>query len=144
MVTLLHGPTGIGKTRYVFSKYPELYRKPPEHTWFDAYDYQQVTLLDDFAGSASKMSLVFLLQLLDRYPVKVPTKGGHVSFVSEFIYITTNIHPRDWYDYDRREEQYKALARRIHAVVRPSVEDEEVVLTTMDHQDFFDNPYKYE
>ncbi len=115
-VILHYGRTGTGKTYNVFSKYPDVYRKAPDTVWFDGYDGQRVLLLDDFVGAASKMSLSYLLQLLDRYPIDVQIKGAYTPLLATTIYITTNLHPRLWYDYQKREEQYKALARRMKEV----------------------------
>jgi len=116
-VMIFYGPTGTGKTKKAFEKYNEvLYRKAPDTTWFDGYYGQSCLLLDDFAGRASKMSLSYLLQLLDRYPIDVQVKGSYVGMLATTIIITTNIHPSLWYDYANREGQYKALARRIHEV----------------------------
>jgi len=115
-VLLYYGPTGTGKTKKAYDDHPDLYRKPPDNTWFCGYYGHKVLLLDDFAGKASKMALVFLLQLLDRYPVLLPIKGSHCSLLAETIIITTNVHPRMWYDYTQRNTQYAALARRIAEV----------------------------
>lgn len=115
-IILYYGKTGTGKTRKAYHDHPDLYRKPPDNTWFCGYYGQKVLLLDDFAGAASKMALVFLLQLLDRYPVLLPIKGSHSQLLAETIIITTNVHPFKWYDYSERLTQYDALARRIHEV----------------------------
>ncbi len=119
---ILHiGETGLGKTRTVYDKYkgdPDFYRAPVSNDkmWLDGYDRHTKVLLDDFCGKASKTSLNFLLQLLDRYPVLVPTKGGHTWWMPDEIYVTTNIYPRDWYDFSTRMEQWRALARRFTTV----------------------------
>ncbi len=129
-VTLLIGPTGLGKTRYVYDKYKgdeELYIQPLSNgtTWWDTYDGHKFVLMDDFAGAASHMTLTCLLRLLDRYPSLVPTKGSHTWFFPTHIYVTTNILPKDWYKWEKREEQYKALARRFsHTLIFK--EDEEM------------------
>ncbi len=116
-VHLYFGPTGTGKTRKAFEDNQDsIFRKPPDTAWFDGYYGQHCLLLDDFAGRASKMSLVNLLQLLDRYPIDVQIKGGHAAMTARHIVITTNLHPVTWYDYTRREEQYKALQRRITSI----------------------------
>ncbi len=116
-VLIYYGPTGTGKTRRAFDEYGDvLYRKAPDTTWFDGYYGQQCLLLDDFAGAASKMSLSYLLQLLDRYPIDVQVKGSYVGLLSTVIIITTNVHPYLWYNYVGRDTQYNALARRIHEV----------------------------
>lgn len=114
-VTLLYGSTGTGKTKKIMSM-TDVFKKSGTDQWFDGYMDQNVMLIDDFAGARSKMGLSHLLQILDRYPVKVPVKGDFVDLVAKEIYVTTNIHPRMWYDYSKREEHYKALKRRFHAV----------------------------
>ncbi len=121
-VTLLIGETGLGKTRYVYDKYKddeELYIQPLSNgtTWWDTYDGHKYVLLDDFAGAASHMTLTCLLRLLDRYSSLVPTKGSHTWFYPTHIYVTTNILPRDWYKWEKRESQYRALARRFARVL---------------------------
>lgn len=121
-VILHYGDTGLGKSRTVYDAHldsGELYVTPLSNgtTWYDGYDGHKFALLDDFAGSASHMNLTSLLRLLDRYPIQVPTKGGHGWFFPEVIYVTTNIHPVDWYTWTKREKQYKALQRRFTSVV---------------------------
>lgn len=120
-VTLHIGPTGLGKTRTVmdqFSDDPEFYIAPLANNtqWYDTYDGHKRVLMDDFTGASSHMALCTLLRLLDRYPVLVPTKGSHTWWLPDEIYITTNILPKDWYKWENRAEQYRALARRIHRV----------------------------
>ncbi len=73
-------------------------------------------LMDDFVGAPNKMSLSYLLQFLDQYPFLVEVKGGYAPLLSTIIILTTNIHPSLWYDYERRETQYAALAARFHEV----------------------------
>lgn len=116
-VLLLFGPTGTGKTKYAYDHYPHLYRKPCDSKWFDGYLNQTILLLDDFGGAMSKMGLLYLLQLLDRYPLIVEAKGKYVGMVATTIIITTNYHPLLWYDYQKRQESYDALKRRIHNVM---------------------------
>ncbi len=121
VVTLHYGDTGLGKTRTVMDEFgtdPEFYRAPLNNgtMWYDTYDGHTTVLLDDFSGSASHISLCTLLQLLDRYPLLVPTKGSHTWWLPNALHVTTNILPRDWYKWENRGEQYKALARRFHKV----------------------------
>ncbi len=121
VVTLLIGETGTGKTRWVYEHHgdgPEFWRCPLNNgtMWFDTYDGHGVVLFDDFSGAASHVSLCTLLQLLDRYPVKVPTKGGHCWFMPNEVFVTTNILPKLWYKWKDRMSSYDALARRFHKV----------------------------
>lgn len=118
-VYLLFGDPGCGKTRYVVDNHTEsdLYIHEPGSKWFDGYESHPVLLLDDFAGSSSGFRLDYTLRLLDRYSLRLPIKGSHVYLVAKKIYITTNIHPYQWFSWNEREIQYRALARRIHHVI---------------------------
>ena len=71
---------------------------------------QSTVLIDDFAGN---VGLTQLLQILDRYPVQVPVKGGFVWWCPNVIIITTNVPLEQWYDYSSRQDSLAALQRRI-------------------------------
>lgn len=118
-VWLLYGPPGTGKTRSVRGLFEadELYIKPCDRDfWMNGYDQHPNVLLDDFMGASNHISLTNLLQLLDRYQIRVSTKNGHTWWQPERIYITTNIHPANWYDYHNRLVHYDALIRRFSFV----------------------------
>lgn len=93
-IILCYGKTGTGKTKWCYDNYPELYRKPCDTRWFDQYCGDDTLLLDDFGGASSKMSLLYLLQLLDRYAIQVEIKGDYVAMLATTIVITTNYHPK--------------------------------------------------
>ncbi len=124
-VMLALGQPGTGKTRFAHDQWEanletafEFYELPITNKtlWFDGYDMHKYVLLDDFAGKYSSTPLVTLLRLLDRYIIQVPIKGAHVWWGPDRIYITSNILPKNWYDWTGRELQEKALKRRIHRV----------------------------
>lgn len=119
-VSLLYGPPRCGKTRQVYDTetLDDLWRSPAGDAlkWFDGYEAHPAALLDDFDGKLSKASLQTTLQVLDRYPIRVPVKGGFVHWNPSRVYITTNYHPREWYDWTTRGAQYPALYGRIHEV----------------------------
>ena len=117
-VTLLYGPPGCGKTRGVSDESQDLWKAPlGKGGWYNRYDGHPDVLLDDFSGKASHTALADLLKLLDRYPETVPTKGGFVGWRPRRIFLTTNIHPWDWYDWTGREVHYPALKRRFTRVI---------------------------
>lgn len=116
-VYLYFGPTGTGKTRLAYKDDKGLFRKHPDGRWFDGLRENDTVLLDDFNGAASKMSLSYVLQMLDRYPFDVEVKGGHKHLLAKTIVLTSNNHPNTWWDYNTRLEGYKALARRFHKVI---------------------------
>lgn len=130
-VILVIGQAGCGKTRFVFDKEgPDLYDQEPGSTWFDGYDDQEAVLLDDFGGSSSGWRLDYLLRFLDRYRLRLPVKGSFTYLNAKRVYVTTNVHPFNWYGWKGRWEQYSALMRRFHETW--VFEDELPVLLTRD------------
>jgi len=122
---LLIGDTGTGKTRWVYDNWKDFWRLPMITTglWFDTYDGHTHALMDDFAGAASKVTLVSLLQILDGYFIKVPIKHGFTWWGPTHIAVTTNLEPKSWYQWKNREHQYMALARRFTHIMQFTVED---------------------
>lgn len=121
-VTIVIGPPGCGKTRLVWSLYQEheIYSKCTGPAWFDGYDGHKILLLDEFSGGdqGRDISLGLLLQILDRYPLRLPVKGAFVPFMAEHVWITTNVHPCDWYEFNGVNAiRYAALARRVSQVL---------------------------
>lgn len=117
-VYLLVGPTCTGKStlarKMAADAKQELWVKPKSKTsWFDGYDGQPYVLFDDFKGH---VPLLLLLELLDKWSVRVEVKGSFTWFNPSTIIITSNYHPDEWYDYSTRGESRLALYRRIHHV----------------------------
>lgn len=105
-VVVLWGPTGSGKTRRSYRELSFLCGKSvwwsPDLSlqWFDGYSGHKGALFDDFSPNESEGSesiFRLLLRLLDRYPVRVPVKGGFVEWSPRLIYFTSNTHPNLWF-----------------------------------------------
>jgi len=153
-VWLFIGPTGTGKThsavRKAFTPGGELneecYLKNPDE-WFDGYAGQDIAILDDFGGAASKLSLIWLLRLLDKYRMMVPVKGAFEWWIPTTIVVTTNIHPYLWYKIAHRMESYRALIRRFSGIRLYSGSTEFGSFTEMnsieERNEFFMDPVKY-
>lgn len=115
-VTLLYGPPGSGKTRYVMDKYPDAYFIPvtSKELWFDGYDGHEVACIDDFAG---QIPLLAMLRIIDRYVCQVQVKGGFVWWNPKQIFVTSNYTVDGWYDYTSRMDSLEALNRRFNEVI---------------------------
>ena len=110
-MTELHiycGATGTGKTRKAFEMCEDPYMKP-HGEWWDGYDGHDDVIIDDFACN---IPITELLKICDRYPMRVPYKGGFRQFVAKRVFITSNIPYCEWY-VGARSEHRDALSRRI-------------------------------
>jgi len=116
----LWGPTGSGKTRWVYETCDrtDLYVKDGTNKWFCGYTGQRNVLFDDFRPS-QEIPFSRLLRLLDRYSMQVETKGGTVNFNPHRIFITSPKPPRDtWTHIDWiKDEDLNQLTRRITKVI---------------------------
>lgn len=112
-VVIYWGLTGLGKSGRVWRDYPDLYCHSGDR-WFDGYDAHHTVLFDDFTGSVFALS--YLLRLLDRYPMRVPIKGGFRQWVPRRIFITSNFDPASWYS-GASQEHHDALFRRFTEIV---------------------------
>ncbi len=100
-VSVLWGAPGSGKSRHAMavcdSARDYFWVDKPNGSgslWFDGYCGQEVLVIDEFWGWVTRD---WLCRLIDRYPLKVQTKGGTVNFCSPRVIITSNLHPEDWY-----------------------------------------------
>ncbi len=119
-VIWMYGETGTCKTRCAFELgklYGTTWISNGGLRWFDGYDGQHIAIIDDFRAKHTQFS--FLLRLLDRYPMTVEFKGGHVNWSPRLIIITSNKKPEECFQ-QRMEfipEDIEQLNRRINKVV---------------------------
>lgn len=126
----LHGPTGSGKTRWVWDNFDDVYTKDSSE-WWDGYCQNDCILIDDYRGG---LRLNYLLQVLDRYPMRVQIKGGYTQLNSPNIVITSCKSPED--TYRNCDENIDQLLRRIDEVRFVTVTVTEVVKGNTDFYDF--------
>jgi len=110
------GNPRTGKTRFVYDKHgvDNVFRLTAGDgskgsVWWSDYNGEEVILLDEFRG---RMDWEYLLQLTDRYPMSLQTKGGSTWRTCKYIYICSNISPDKWYANDL----YEALSKRFTSV----------------------------
>lgn len=111
-VTVLVGPPGSGKSRYCAGIADRDYKNStyykPRGEWWDGYEGDECVIIDDFYGW---LKYDELLKITDRYPYRVPVKGGYRQFVAKCILITSNVDIEEWYHFNGYNPA--ALKRRI-------------------------------
>ena len=114
IVCWFYGGTGVGKTRRAAELYPGAYWKQ-NSDWWCGYDPTQhhTVIIDEYRCNFSTFS--FLLQLFDRYPLKVQIKGGNVEFCARRIVVTSPKSPSETWS-SRTVEDIQQLLRRITVV----------------------------
>jgi len=80
--------------------------------WFDGYNGQDTLLIDEFKGWIQP---TFLNQLLDKYLLKLPIKGGFVNAKFTHVFITSNYPPEQWWN-EKVIWNREALYGRITAI----------------------------
>lgn len=129
-VTILIGPPGSSKTRIPFEEFgdSEVYTKDASK-WWNGYRDQKCILFDDWVGSL-EIPPHALLQICDRYPLQVQSKGGYVKMARRTVAIvfTSNIDITEWYGYNKAEweKALPAFRRRVSKIVH-ELEDEPAV-----------------
>lgn len=111
------GQTGTGKTSGAYEYFKglvpedEVWISNGDLTWWEGYVDQKCVILDDFRASHCMFSL--LLRYLDRYPIRVPVKGGSRPLLATHIIVTSPFHPNNVY---KEREDIGQLLRRIDEV----------------------------
>jgi len=122
VVTVVWGEAGLGKTRYGMMG-PSPYKLAAfggkdQTDFFGDYrpDVHETLVVDDFYGN---WKYTTWLQVCDRYPTEVHTKGGFRQLLVRHIVFTSNSPPDEWYpnvlaNADRRESFYRRINNVVH------------------------------
>lgn len=89
---VMFGPAGCGKSMLCPR---DGYWKNPKNKWWCGYDGHEDVIFDDV--SEKDFDIGFWMNLLDRYPLTVETKGGTVEFNAKRVWITSNEIVTDWF-----------------------------------------------
>lgn len=73
------GPTGSGKSRTLWERYPNHYQKSL-NKWWDGYDYQETVAIEEWSPK-NEVTASFLKIWADRYPFSAEIKGGTLQKV---------------------------------------------------------------
>lgn len=107
------GTTGTGKSRRAWDEGGlESYTKDPRSKFWCGYQAQKHVVIDEFRGG---IDIAHLLRWLDRYPVRVEIKGSSRPLAAIKFWITSNLHPDDWYK-DVDYQTMDALKRRMEII----------------------------
>lgn len=140
LVTVLYGTGGIGKSRYardLAAKNGRIYTLMNPRTnssvWMDNYDGQESLLMDDYCGYLLPH---FLFRVLDIYGLQMEVKGSTIWANWNYVYITANKHPQDWYSPSVMAKlDFAAYFRRFHRIGKMSREDEGLVIRWEKYED---------
>ncbi len=109
-LTVLIGPTRVGKTTLIQTLYPNAYWK--DHTkWWDGYEGNTIIVLDEFHGSIPVATMKVLTGCST--PTRVETKGGYVPFVGSKMIIIANVGIDRWWNWDNIRSPKEAILERI-------------------------------
>jgi len=110
-----YGSTGTGKSRAAYdeTRNVSVYWKPGSSKWWDGYDGQDTTIIDDYRCDLCTFSN--LLRLFDRYPLQIEGKGTVMQFVSKTIIVTAPHRPEVMWR-SRTAEDMGQLMRRIEEI----------------------------
>lgn len=118
-VTYIYGPTGVGKTRYIFDNHDPIdicritnYGNSLNAVKFDSYHGQDVLVFEEFH---SQIDIAQLLCIIDRYPVILPARYSDRVATFTKVYFTSNIPLEDQYPEIKynKPEVWRAFRRRI-------------------------------
>lgn len=111
-----YGKTDTGKSHRAYEGFnPDThYLWCDDHGFWMNYRQQDVVLINEFRG---QIPYYKLLELVDKYPLNVPVKGGYpVPFISKKVIVTSSLHPREIYHNLSQNDKLDQLYRRFKII----------------------------
>ena len=116
---MLIGDPGAGKTGYLdnwfgLTGWTKVPCPSSGGQWFFTREnsLSDAVLIDD-VGPTKVPKIEELLEWLDRYPLQLNTKGGHVWFKPKVVVITSNLEIDDWWEKSINSKHKQAFMRRV-------------------------------
>jgi len=104
------GITSSGKSHRAWAEAgTDAYSKDPRTKFWDGYRGEANVVIDEYRGS---IDISHMLRWLDKYPVRLEVKGSSTVLNASNIWLTSNLHPRDWYP-ELDPDTTAALLRRM-------------------------------
>lgn len=97
-ITVYLGDSRTGKSTSVAERFRagEIYAKDGNTKWWCGYGGERVVFIDEWTGSDGIPPTV-LLQICDKFPLRVETKGGSVQLAATQVVLATTVHWGQWY-----------------------------------------------
>lgn len=111
--TWYYGPSGVGKTNLTTTLYPDAYLKRAQNKWFDAYQQEEVIVVDDLDDSHAYMGYE-LKKLADRYCYMVEVKNSSMYIRPKKCVVTSQYKIEEIWKNDPKT--IEALTRRFTQV----------------------------
>lgn len=103
------GPTGTGKSRQLYERYPDHYRKPL-NKWWDGYENEEVVGLEEVHPGCGGWLGHFLKIWSDRYPFNAEIKGGTLKNIRpRKLIVTSNFTIEECFP---QQQDWEPLRRR--------------------------------
>jgi hypothetical protein len=120
-LTLLFGPTAVGKTTHVKMEVAGVhgvlpFEKEGNTKWFDGYDGENHVLFDEMRKEAFGGRIEAFNAMTNQGVVQVEVKGATVLLECDYMWFTTNWHPTDIWGVKPANGAYRAFVRRFAEV----------------------------
>lgn len=117
-VTYRFGESGTGKSRKILEEYgfKNVYRVTDKRNPFDSYAGQDVIVFEEFYSSNWHLS--DMLNYLDVYPIKLPSRYSNKQACYTKVFINTNIPLEEQYKNTQKNQpdKWQAFLRRINKI----------------------------